>query len=53
MNTTYSPDTGKRTWGLTRWYEKTIYVIGFICTIYFAIAFMVGFVIGLMGALVS
>ena len=38
----------KVVWGLDRWYEKSMYVLGVVYTIIFAIAFTVGFVVGFM-----
>ena len=34
----------KREWVLNRWYEKTVYVFGFIYTMLLLIAFIFGFI---------
>lgn len=38
----------KREWVLNKWYEKTCYVFGLIMFFYLALAFLVGFMAGLI-----
>jgi len=47
MKTNYNPETGKTTWELNKWYQKTIYVMGFIALIIWSISFIYGFIIGI------
>jgi len=42
MKTTYDKETGLRTWGLSAWYEKAIYLFGWFYTIIMAVWFLVG-----------
>ncbi len=37
----------KIVWGLDKWYEKTIFVLGVIYVTALALAFIIGFIIGL------
>lgn len=37
-------------WQLTGWYEKTIYVVGFITTVVLVVSFVTGFISGLLGS---
>jgi hypothetical protein len=30
-------------WQLTKWYEKVVYVVGWVCTILFLLGFIMGF----------
>lgn len=48
MERTYSRDTGKTTWSFTSWYEKTVLIFGWIITVYLLLAFVVGFITGLV-----
>jgi len=36
-------------WKLEQWYEKVVYVIGWIATILWSLAFLVVFIEGLVG----
>ena len=49
MEITYNKETGKKTWHLEKWYQKTYYVIGILSFWYIAVAFALGFVIGIIG----
>lgn len=42
--------THVKEWHLTRWYEKVLYVLGWVLTIWFILAFVVGYVVGYLGA---
>lgn len=35
-------------WGLDRWYEKTIYVLGYIILVFWALAIVIGFITGIV-----
>ena len=35
-------------WKLTKWYEKVVYIIGWIYTVLMLLAFIVGFVEGVL-----
>ena len=48
MKTTFNTETGVTTWEISRWYQKTAYVLGVISFWYLALCFMVGFIIGIM-----
>ena len=51
MKTSYSQETGIKTWGLTKWYEKTSYVLGLIFLVYMGICFSIGVVVGVLDAI--
>jgi len=51
MKKQYFKETGKTTWSMESWFEKMMYIIGWISSIYLALCFFVGFMIGFMGAL--
>jgi len=36
-------------WVIETWYEKVIYVVGFISVVVYVVAFLIGFVAGLAG----
>jgi len=36
-------------WIIETWYEKVIYVVGFISVVVYVVAFLIGFVAGLAG----
>jgi hypothetical protein len=42
MKTTFNTETGVKTWHLDKWYEKTIYISGYIFVIFFTIGFVAG-----------
>lgn len=44
MKTTFNKETYKWEWNLTRWYEKTIYVLALIYTSLVVIAFIAGII---------
>ena len=44
MQKKFDAETGKFTWLITEWWQKTIYVIGWIYVILFLAGFIVGFV---------
>jgi len=48
MITIYDEKTGRRTWTLNKWYEKIAYVAGVISTILYTIAFLAGFISGII-----
>lgn len=43
MNTQYNSSTGKTTWSIDTWYEKTAYVVGVIFSIIMLVSFSIGF----------
>jgi hypothetical protein len=45
MISKYNEETKQVEWIISRWYDKVLYVCGWL----FAIAFLIGFVDGLMG----
>lgn len=36
-------------WELKKWYQKTVYVIGWVVVGYWALAFLVGLIMGIIG----
>ena len=44
MQKKYDQTTGKTTWLLDKWWQKTIYVIGVIYVVLFTLGFIVGFI---------
>ena len=43
MKKQFNSEDGKMTWGLDAWYEKTIFVLGWIGLIFWALAFIGAF----------
>lgn len=44
-------DNKKTIWELDGWFEKTVFVLGALHVIYYGFMFVVGFFVGLFGAL--
>lgn len=47
MRTNVNKEELKREWILNHWYEKAIYIIGFLWTAFMALAFITGLVQGI------
>ncbi len=48
MKTQFNEVSHKHEWIIDRWYQKTIYVVAVIYTALLAVAFLVGFVSGVL-----
>jgi len=48
MDKNYNKDTGKTTWLMTEWYQKTFYVIGYITIVFYSACFVLGVIAGIM-----
>ena len=44
MQTKFDAETGKTTWLIDRWWQKTLYVMGIIYVVLFTLGFIAGFV---------
>ena len=54
MNRIFDKETGKSTWELDRWFDKALWIGGWLVVAYMglmALAFIVGFAIGVAGTL--
>lgn len=49
MKSIFDKETGKKTWELDKWYEKTIYIIGYVLSILYVFSFAIGFTVGFLG----
>lgn len=47
MKKEFDPVTGITTWKMTKWYNKTILVLGYVYTVIIVLAFLKGFFSGL------
>jgi hypothetical protein len=48
MHTSFNQETGVKTWHIKKWYEKAYYIIGIVTTFIWLLAFIAGFVTGLL-----
>jgi len=48
MNKDYNKETGKTTWFLTEWWQKTFYVFGILSAGFYILCFCLGFIAGIM-----
>lgn len=49
MRTIINKEEMRREWVIEKWYEKTMYVFGAFMTGWMVAAFIVGFIMGMMG----
>jgi len=48
METKFNKETGKTSWVINKWWQKTFYVIGAIYCVYLTACFVVGLIIGIV-----
>jgi hypothetical protein len=51
MKTVLDKEEMRRTWVLSRWYDKAFYVLGIVYTSIYALSFIIGFIIGVSSGL--
>ena len=44
MQTKFDAETGKTAWIMDKWYQKTLYVLGWIYFVLFTLGFIIGFI---------
>ena len=49
MEKKYNPETGKTHWLISSWHQKTAMVFGYVIAGFYLLAFLAGFISGLIG----